>query len=732
MDKPFLRKTVVPFTRLQVDLSADPDRPRLELKEYRGHASRATRIVDNSRRFMRVTFTRTSTAAQIRRWMSKVTQAGEYIVVGGRNKYKFFGFTENTLKAGHLLFFQEGDDFTVETLKESFGDLRAVYEESGYGKYAARLGMSFSSTIPTLEIDPEDMIEIPDLTAADGSLTSDGDGLIRDSLCLMLIFLLDLPDETSVFQIRLAGLKGLLSRCPDKMFDKICGCSDKTIAYRPSMLKYRGGPRMLEVQNVSRPPKSGRLNMQFILLLLTRGIPLAVSVFEELLQLQLDQIDKITTDRQKALDYIDGEVDAEGGTFFQDLYEMLLAGHDINEPYLALLLRRFQNASRESLRSKLHIPVKASAYLIGVVDHCDILNEGEVYINLPTRGGPQVGPVAVMRNPAYDPDGVRVLEGVNRPELKHLTNCIVFAASGSHSETDRMGGGDLDGDLYYVISNPLLIPKRRAAAVLAVPGQPVRGPVSAADSTQPASQPRRYVDMRANAIETFMDMRCNFLVGDISKEWMRVVGITKQLADLPECKALVPLIESALDAVKSGNGHEKLKYSFYDAQRKIAKIQVSEDWTDPLLLLQAHVPNRISEEMQFTPDPQLVLQSSCSKADWNRRVLEATEMMREYNRGLKSAMNADKENKAYGLEEEKLADIFKAAFIAEHFPPVENMLLDSSNYILKASVYVVGYKYRMQSFPWLGSRWLNWIKAMNTGYVPLAVGARSTPLVPPQ
>jgi RNA-dependent RNA polymerase len=64
----------------------------------------------------------------------------------------FFGFTENNLKAGHLLFFREGHDFTVETLKKEFGDLKAIYEESGYGKYAARLGLSFSSTIPAAEV----------------------------------------------------------------------------------------------------------------------------------------------------------------------------------------------------------------------------------------------------------------------------------------------------------------------------------------------------------------------------------------------------------------------------------------------------------------------------------------------------------------------------------------------------------------------------------------------------
>jgi hypothetical protein len=52
-----------------------------------------------------------------------------------------------------------------------------------------------------------------------------------------------------------------------------------------------------------------------------------------------------------------------------------------------------------------------------------------------------------------------------------------------------------------------------------------------------------------DAIDTFMDMRCNFLVGQISNQWTKLVGTTEQLADLRECKALVPLLEDALVAI---------------------------------------------------------------------------------------------------------------------------------------------------------------------------------------
>ncbi|KAJ6481999.1 RNA dependent RNA polymerase-domain-containing protein [Mycena sanguinolenta] len=238
---------------------------------------------------------------------------------------------------------------------------------------------------------------------------------------------------------------------------------------------------------------------------------------------QLDDIDRITVDRERVLDCVDGE----------------LADHDMNEPYLASQLRYFQNTTREKLRTKLNIAVKRSAYFLGVVDHCGVLKEGEVYINVPTKGGPQVGPVAMMRNPAYDPDDT--LEAVNRPELKHLTNCIVFAASGVRSEPDRMGGGciinftarDLDGDTYFVIFDPSLIPERRAANVTVAIKKPapsktivIGGRAQTVSRTTSTNK-----DMRTAAIKTFLTMRCNFLLGSLSNEWMALVGTMPELAD---------------------------------------------------------------------------------------------------------------------------------------------------------------------------------------------------------
>ena len=116
-----------------------------------------------------------------------------------------------------------------------------------------------------------------------------------------------------MFQVRRGGMKGLLVRYPDDKFDALCAIhadSDTPflIAYRPSMRKYSGGPTVLELLNHNSSPTAARLNVQFIVLLLTLGVSL--SVFQRLLQDQLDLIGSILTDRTKALLYIKGELDA--------------------------------------------------------------------------------------------------------------------------------------------------------------------------------------------------------------------------------------------------------------------------------------------------------------------------------------------------------------------------------------------------------------------------------------
>ena len=54
--------------------------------------------------------------------------------------------------------------------------------------------------------------------------------------------------------------------------------------------------------------------------------------------------------------------------------------------------------------------------------------------------------VLVTRNPCLHPGDLQKFKVVERPELSHLTDCIVFPIRGKRPSADMMSGGDLDGD----------------------------------------------------------------------------------------------------------------------------------------------------------------------------------------------------------------------------------------------------------------------------------------------
>lgn len=63
----------------------------------------------------------------------------------------------------------------------------------------------------------------------------------------------------------------------------------------------------------------------------------------------------------------------------------------------------------------------------------------------------------VTRSPSVHPGDIRSLQCVDRPELRHLENVIVFSSKGDRPTCSKMSCGDLDGDLYLVIWNRDLV-----------------------------------------------------------------------------------------------------------------------------------------------------------------------------------------------------------------------------------------------------------------------------------
>ena len=50
------------------------------------------------------------------------------------------------------MLFREDTEWTVRDLLREIGDVRQVFVDHGYGKYAARLGLSFSSTVDAKDV----------------------------------------------------------------------------------------------------------------------------------------------------------------------------------------------------------------------------------------------------------------------------------------------------------------------------------------------------------------------------------------------------------------------------------------------------------------------------------------------------------------------------------------------------------------------------------------------------
>ncbi|KAH9928858.1 RdRP-domain-containing protein [Fomitopsis serialis] len=680
---------------------------------------RAARLVDDSKRSLFLSTSRegngtgTPRKTDLEDWIANGLQ-----LQGAR--YTWLGYSDGHLKAGKVVFFREDTEWTVARLLHKIGDVHEVYRNHSYGKYAARLALSFSSTVDAQDVSSERAVLLEDLRAPDGSLHTDGCGMIRDSFARELCNSLHIPEDTSVFQIRRGGTKGVLGRYPDEDFERLCNTEnilvDKSsvgpeivIAFRHSMLKYRGGPTTLEINDHCSRPSSARLNEYIILLLITLDVPL--DVFRKLLLNQLDLIGAIANDRDKALKAVRGELDASSTAFSQDLYSLLLAYHDLSEPYVQHKIKAFQQHQYSVLRDKLHIAVEDSAYLFGIVDEYGLLEADEVFVNIPGRTGVLAKPrVMAYRNPSYSPADIRVFRAVYREELKHLTNCIVFSRKSQHSVPDTMASGDLDGDQYLVVWDSDLIPK--------APPPPQHRPLSA--SATSSNNQRRNADaaFKQAALQTFIDHRFNGFFGQMANQWKQLAVSTPQLANEHHTRELGILTESALDALKSGADMQKLRRRFNDIIKEARSVANRDPgFKNPLDLLRELVPRKDGAKMSlFTCDSALVIRDQ-DPTVWDDALQNAPPAMEAFNRELQQAIAKDSESKdgetekrSFKNNQPKYAEIVTARYRERYFGggTFAEMYVER----MRASAwYVYGYRQGKQAFAWLGMRYLNEIRA---------------------
>ncbi|RGP81431.1 hypothetical protein FLONG3_576 [Fusarium longipes] len=365
--------------------------------------------------------------------------------------YNFYGHSNSQLKS-RSCFLMAASKEEISKKTEALGDFSNM---KTVGKKAKRIGLLFSSATTVMTINPDRCEDIPDVESADYIFT-DGCGLVAPKLANDLarrarILFRDNRYTPSVFQIRYRGYKGVVTVDPRMAKQKAL------LKLRKSMKKFNGGEdHSFAVVEYSKPFSYGYLNDETIILLHGLGISQ-----ETLLSKQRDHFRLLSNaqsdfrDAFRFLSYINQPDLAE---------RVLLDGGGKIKPQI----KRLINAEHAKMLNKrdeqrCRIFVQKSRLIFGVCDAWNVLKEGEcaVKVTLEETGQPYAlknTEVTVIRNPCLHPGDWQKFRVVERPELSHLVDCIVFPTRGKRPAADLMSGGDLDGDKFFVCWDKDLIP----------------------------------------------------------------------------------------------------------------------------------------------------------------------------------------------------------------------------------------------------------------------------------
>lgn len=194
-----------------------------------------------------------------------------------------------------------------------------------------------------------------------------------------------------------------------------------------------------------KPYSFGNLNDEIIILLHSLGISQ-----NTLLERQQQHLDLLTD-----ADRLDAHA-AFRLFSYQDRPELaervLIEGVDaVRGPVRKAVATERNSMINKREEQRCRILIKDSRLLFGICDPVDVLKPGECFVRVTSddNGLPRTlinTEVLVTRNPCLHPGDLQKFRVVDRPELAHLVDCIVFSTRGKRPAADLMSGGDLDGD----------------------------------------------------------------------------------------------------------------------------------------------------------------------------------------------------------------------------------------------------------------------------------------------
>ncbi len=433
--------------------------------------------IDKKDRFIRLSFTN-DLFERPNYWTNPLKNLVDTIVLPilknglliGETKYSFLCYSNSQLKSYSVWMINETQGFNFDSIFSKMGDFS---KEKIVSKNASRRGMCLSTSQYLQDIENIELITDYEKTSDEyeyckriikGVMVgkynfTDGIGKISLDLALKAARLTS-KEYASAFQIRIGGAKGVIA------VDK--NLPNNTICLRQSMIKFQSNNRSLNIIRASNYTPAF-LNRHIILLLEYLGIK--ENVFLNLTDKVLKKYNGILR-----LDYGSEDLDMIITTgFVKKLYQVnilrLKNKECVRSNIFILKLSHYLMMSfLNLLRTKMKIHVEKAGTFLGVIDEFNVLKEGQVFlrINKDRKGSllghcnTITGKVLVTRNPCLYPGDIHILEAVDsdNEDLNLYINVIVFPKAGPIPLPHLMGGGDLDGDVYFVSWEIDLIPNK--------------------------------------------------------------------------------------------------------------------------------------------------------------------------------------------------------------------------------------------------------------------------------
>jgi hypothetical protein len=537
-------KAMVTPTRITLH-GPDPENKNRVLRMFPKHSDYFLRVIFGDEDGQDLALTSNVKNSMIFERYRKVMKDG--IQIAGR-KFEFLGFSHSSLRSHSAWFCAAFVDDAMarqsnETIIKSLGDFSDIRIPA---KCAARIGQAFSETpfaVPIFERGIE-IKYILDVKTEDGKrVFSDGVGTISwDAMEEVWDYLPKASTEATCFQVRLGGIKGMLSLDSRLKGKVIC-------VRKESMMKFPSNDQTtMGICDTASKPLRLVLNRQTIKILEDMGTNSEWFIDQQNKALAI--LRNVTTTAANTSTFLKYQLVGTNVGLPRLIKYLSTIGIDYRrEKFMKSVVDHTILRELRLLKHKARIPVDQGVTLFGVMDETGFLEEGQIYATFDeshdsiqgrVKRSFRDGRVLVTRSPALHPGDIQIAQMVSPPQghaLRNLKNCVVFSQKGSRDLPSQLSGGDLDGDLYSIFWDPYVIPNQSFPP---------------ADYPRVAPQPLDRVVTRDDIADFFIKFMETDILGLIATRHQMVADIRDEGTVSADCIKLAEMHSTAVDYSKTG------------------------------------------------------------------------------------------------------------------------------------------------------------------------------------